>query len=94
MNKLTARQYEILDYIISEVEQKGYPPTVREIGAAVGLSSSSTVHAHLNILEQLGYIRRDPTKPRTIEILCHTQFKAKQIIIRPNNNSEQSRRIV
>jgi len=58
-----------MEYIISEVQQKGYPPSVREIGEAVGLSSSSTVHAHLAKLEQLGYIRRNPTKPRAIEIL-------------------------
>lgn len=58
-----------MNYIIAEVQQKGYPPSVREIGEAVGLSSSSTVHAHLAKLEQMGYIRRDPTKPRAIEIL-------------------------
>ena len=69
MDELTARQRKIMDYIISEVQQKGYPPSVREIGEAVGLSSSSTVHAHLAKLEQLGYLRRDPTKPRAIEVL-------------------------
>lgn len=56
-------------FIKSEVKQKGYPPSVREIGAAVGLASSSTVHGHLARLESKGYIRRDPTKPRAIEIL-------------------------
>jgi len=69
LDELTARQRKIMDYIISEVQQKGYPPSVREIGEAVGLSSSSTVHAHLAKLEQLGYLRRDPTKPRAIEVL-------------------------
>ena len=69
MDDLTQRQQEILDYIILETQKKGYPPSVREIGEAVGLSSSSTVHAHLEKLQQLGYIRRDPTKPRAIEVL-------------------------
>jgi repressor LexA len=69
LDELTARQRNIMEYIIAEVQQKGYPPSVREIGEAVGLSSSSTVHAHLAKLEQLGYIRRDPTKPRAIEVL-------------------------
>lgn len=69
MEPLSPRQKEILDFIRSEVRSKGYPPSVREIGEAVGLSSSSTVHAHLEHLEELGYIRRDPTKPRAIELL-------------------------
>ena len=69
MEDLNQRQQEILDYIIKETQSKGYPPSVREIGEAVGLSSSSSVHAHLEKLQQLGYIRRDPTKPRAIEIL-------------------------
>lgn len=69
MEPLSVRQREILEFIRSEVRSKGYPPSVREIGEAVGLSSSSTVHAHLERLEQLGYIRRDPTKPRAIELL-------------------------
>jgi repressor LexA len=58
-----------MQYIIDEVQKKGYPPSVREIGEAVGLSSSSTVHAHLSKLVRLGYLRRDPTKPRAIEVL-------------------------
>lgn len=58
-----------MDFIKAEVNQKGYPPSVREIGAAVGLASSSTVHGHLARLESKGYIRRDPTKPRAIEVL-------------------------
>lgn len=69
MEELTARQREILDYIKKEVQKKGYPPSVREIGEAVGLSSSSSVHAHLEKLEEMGYLRRDPTKPRAIEVL-------------------------
>ena len=69
MEKISKRQEAIMDFIKSEVKQKGYPPSVREIGAAVGLASSSTVHGHLARLESKGYIRRDPTKPRAIEIL-------------------------
>ncbi len=69
MSKLSPRQQAILDYIKKEVEEKGYPPSVREIGEAVGLASSSTVHGHLSRLEKKGFIRRDPTKPRAIEIL-------------------------
>lgn len=67
--KLSNRQKAILDYIKQEVKDKGYPPSVREIGEAVGLASSSTVHGHLERLEKKGLIRRDPTKPRAIEIL-------------------------
>ena len=66
---LTPRQEAILAFIEREVACKGYPPSVREIGEAVGLSSSSTVHSHLRTLEKKGYIRRDPSKPRALEIL-------------------------
>jgi repressor LexA len=69
MSNLSKRQQLILDFIKKEVREKGYPPSVREIGQAVGLASSSTVHGHLSRLEKKGYIRRDPTKPRAIEIL-------------------------
>lgn len=69
MTKLSKRQQMILDYIKNEVAEKGYPPSVREIAVAVGLASSSTVHGHLSRIESKGYIRRDPTKPRAIEIL-------------------------
>lgn len=69
MGDLTPRQRQILEFIKREVQQKGYPPSVREIGQAVGLSSSSTVHGHLGKLENKGYIRRDPTKPRALEVL-------------------------
>lgn len=69
MAKLSNRQQAILKFIKDEVRDKGYPPSVREIGEAVGLASSSTVHGHLERLEKKGLIRRDPTKPRAIEIL-------------------------
>ena len=69
---LTKRQIAILDFIIQQIRLKGYPPSVREIGEAVGLQSSSTVHSHLTQLEQKGYIKRDPTKPRAIMILKDT----------------------
>lgn len=69
MTNLSKRQEAILSFIKEQVELKGYPPSVREIGEAVGLASSSTVHGHLARLEKKGYIRRDPTKPRAIEIL-------------------------
>lgn len=66
---LTERQRQILQFIKDEIRTKGYPPSVREIGEAIGLSSSSTVHGHMSRLEEKGYIRRDPTKPRAIEVL-------------------------
>lgn len=66
---LTERQRQILQFIKDEIRTKGYPPSVREIGEAIGLSSSSTVHGHMAKLEEKGYIRRDPTKPRAIEVL-------------------------
>lgn len=69
MEKLTKRQQMIYDFIKAEVEAKGYPPSVREIAKGVGLASSSTVHGHLERIEGKGYIRRDPTKPRAIEIM-------------------------
>lgn len=67
--KLSAKQEEILDFIKQEILTKGYPPSVREIGEAVNLKSTSSVHAHLESLEKKGYIRKDPTKPRTIEVV-------------------------
>ncbi|MDN6838251.1 MAG: transcriptional repressor LexA [Staphylococcus equorum] len=69
MRELTKRQSEIFEYIKQTVHSKGYPPSVREIGEAVGLESSYTVHGHLSRLEEKSYIRRDPTKPRAIEIV-------------------------
>lgn len=65
---LGPRQKRILEFILSTVEERGYPPSVREIAEAVGLASPSTVHAHLEALQSKGYIRKDPTKPRAIEI--------------------------
>jgi len=65
---LTARQRAILDFIVEQASERGYPPSVREIGEAVGLTSPSTVHTHLATLQRLGYLRRDPTKPRAIEV--------------------------
>src|SRR4249920_3593938 len=65
---LTGRQQEIWDYVVEYVDRHGYPPTVREIGEAVGLASPSTVHAHLANLERAGLIKRDPTKPRALEL--------------------------
>ncbi len=67
--KITEKQSQILEYIKSEILNKGYPPSVRDICQAVDLKSTSSVHSHLETLEKNGYIRRDPTKPRTIEIL-------------------------
>ena len=66
---LTGRQRQILDYILRTVHDRGYPPSVREIGDAVGLNSPSTVHSHLSALTKAGYLRRDPSKPRAIEVL-------------------------
>ncbi|HWH43987.1 MAG TPA: transcriptional repressor LexA [Thermoleophilaceae bacterium] len=73
---LTKRQQEIFDFVRRYGEEHGYPPTVRDIGRAIGLTSSSTVHAHLANLEKLGLLRRDPTKPRAIEILIDKAKKA------------------
>jgi len=70
--KISAKQKEILEYIKQEILHKGYPPAVREICEAVHLKSTSSVHAHLETLEKNGYIRRDPTKPRAIEIMDDT----------------------
>ncbi|GGG88005.1 transcriptional repressor LexA [Paenibacillus radicis (ex Gao et al. 2016)] len=81
MSKISNRQQSILEFIKNEVREKGYPPSVREIGEAVGLASSSTVHGHLDRLEKKGLIRRDPTKPRAIEILDQEDVDG---IIRPN----------
>jgi repressor LexA len=76
---LSKRQQAILDFIRKNIREKGYPPSVREIGEAVGLASSSTVHGHLARLQAKGYLRRDPTKPRAIELLTdepQTQARA------------------
>ena len=73
-SKITNKQQEILNYIKDEILKKGYPPTVREICETVNLKSTSSVHSHLETLEKNGYIRRDPTKPRAIEI-CDDSFQ-------------------
>jgi repressor LexA len=74
---LTKRQQEIFDFIKKHSAKHGYPPTVRDIGQAIGLTSTSTVHAHLSNLEKIGLLRRDPTKPRAIELLVDTAKRAK-----------------
>jgi repressor LexA len=66
--ELTGKRREILEYIVAHTRDAGYPPSVREIGEAVGLASSSTVHTHLTTLQKQGFLRRDPTKPRAIEL--------------------------
>jgi repressor LexA len=76
--KLTTRQQQIFEFIKRYTNDKGYPPTVRDIGRAIGLTSSSTVHAHLANLERLGMLRRDPTKPRAMEVLVD---KAKRAVV-------------
>jgi repressor LexA len=76
--ELTGRQREIWSFLVDYVDRHGYPPTVREIGAAVGLASPSTVHAHLANLERAGLLRRDPTKPRALE-LCGREKRAETV---------------
>lgn len=78
MSDLSAKQKQILEYMKAEVREKGYPPSVREICDAVGLKSTSTVHGHLSRLEKKGLIRRDPTKPRAIEILDDSFYDTPQ----------------
>jgi len=73
---LTARQQEIWNYLVEYVDRHGYPPTVREIGEEVGLASPSTVHAHLANLERAGLLRRDPTKPRALELIGRDRREA------------------
>jgi repressor LexA len=77
---LTKRQQEIFDFIKRYSANYGYPPTVRDIGKAVGLASSSTVHAHLGNLEKLGLLRRDPSKPRAIELLDRAVDQVRQLV--------------
>jgi len=77
---LTARQKQILAYIKDMLRIKGYPPSVREIGTAVGLRSSSTVHSHLIKLEEIGFIRRDPTKPRALEVLGEASWRQENFV--------------
>ena len=79
--RITKKQSEILEYIKSQILNKGYPPSVRDICVAVGLKSTSSVHAHLETLEKNGYIRRDPTKSRTIEIIDDTFNLARREVV-------------
>src|SRR5205807_4924667 len=74
--KLTKRQQEIFEFIKRYSARHGYPPTVRDIGKAIGLTSPSTVHAHLTNLEKVGLLRRDPSRPRALELLVDTARKA------------------
>ena len=74
--ELTGKRREILDFIAAQLRERGYPPSVREIGEAVGLASSSTVHTHLTTLQKQGFLRRDPTKPRAIEVRYDTMSGA------------------
>ena len=80
-NKIGDKQLEILNYLKKEIKEKGYPPSVREICDAVDLKSTSTVHGHLNRLEKKGLIRRDPTKPRAIEILDDSFYGIRQELV-------------
>ncbi len=78
--ELTRREKEILEYIKKSIYKQGYPPSVREIGEGVGLRSSSTVHGYLNTLEKKGYIRRNPSTPRAIEITDGSKVSEKQVV--------------
>jgi repressor LexA len=78
---LTQRQQEIWQFLVEYVDRHGYPPTVREIGEAVGLASPSTVHAHLANLERAGLLRRDPTKPRALELVGRRQERAREAAV-------------
>ena len=77
---LTARQQEIWNFLVEYVDRHGYPPTVREIGERVGLASPSTVHAHLANLERAGLLRRDPTKPRALELIGRERAESQAAI--------------
>ena len=79
--KITQKQQEILDFIKSEILHKGYPPAVRDICEAVHLKSTSSVHSHLESLERNGYIRRDPTKPRAIEIMDENFYMLRHEVV-------------
>jgi repressor LexA len=80
---LTGRQQEIWDYVVEYVDDHGYPPTVREIGEAVGLASPSTVHAHLANLERAGLLKRDPTKPRALELVGRKAAPEGEVVALP-----------
>jgi repressor LexA len=89
--ELSIRQQQVLDLIRSVVAERGYPPSVREIGEAVGLSSPSTVHSHLSSLVEAGYIRRDPTKPRAIEVLGDQHAGSEKRTTPPAASSDATR---
>ncbi len=82
-SRLTDRQQEILTFVQRYTESHGYPPSVREIGQAMGLTSSSTVHSHLEALERKGFLRRDPSKPRALEILHNGQSPQHRVVSLP-----------
>ena len=84
-NQLTSRQLQVLECIEASMRDRGYPPSVREIGDAVGLTSPSSVHAHLSTLQRLGYLRRDPTKPRAIEV-CYDPLSGAHVERRPTRH--------
>jgi repressor LexA len=90
---LSKRQREIFDFVVGYVDLQGYPPTVREIGEAVGLASPSTVHAHLANLERAGYVRRDPTKPRALEVLVREQPAAQVIQLPRRTRGDEPRKL-
>ena len=77
---LTDRQAAVLDFIKSEINKKGYPPSVREIGTELGLNSPSSVHSHLSTLEQKGYIKRDKSKPRALEVMDQSVYAQKEMV--------------
>src|ERR1700756_4712669 len=81
--ELTARQREIWSFVLDYSDRHGYPPTVREIGEAVGLASPSTVHAHLANLERAGLLRRDPTKPRALELVGREKSVSAEVVELP-----------
>lgn len=80
MEKLTKKQNQVLDYLKKSMAKNGYPPTVREIGAALGLKSPATTHVHLNTLEKKGYIRKIGTKNRAIELLVKNEYEKEDIV--------------
>ncbi|MGL5206222.1 MAG: transcriptional repressor LexA, partial [Acidaminococcaceae bacterium] len=79
-SSLSERQKQILNFVREHVYSKGYPPAVREIGLAVGLSSSASVHSHLQKLEKLGFLQRDPSKPRAIELTQESSWRQKTVV--------------
>lgn len=86
-DKLSKRQTAIYEYICEYTRERGYPPSVREIGAAVGLASPSTVHMHLKVLQERGYIKRDSKKPRTIEVVSDGQEDSTARLASPTQNA-------